>query len=225
MRIYKLSKTVLSITRNPAPFLNGLTSNALNQSQNAFLNIHGRIVATFDQITVGEDEIWIVLETSAVERVLQHLDQYIRLIGVKIKKQGWNVYFDLEGNAPFELDDRIIPQPAGRLLLTPRLLPSNVSLEDFTLFRLLNDIPWPGIDYADEFILNVSDERFVSYTKGCFLGQEPVAKVHNRSKPSWKLEVREESGCTEEEREKMTSRSVDPTSGRKLGFVFIRQTH
>ena len=90
------------------------------------------------------------------------------------------------------------------------------------LFRVVNHIPVQGIDYRDEFLLNISDEEFVSYAKGCFLGQEPISKVHNRSKPTWKLVVRYQDECTEEERQKMTSVVVDPATRRTMGFVFVR---
>ena len=49
MRNARLDKIVLSIKPNAETFLNGLTSNALDAPQNAFLNLHGRIIATFDQ--------------------------------------------------------------------------------------------------------------------------------------------------------------------------------
>jgi folate-binding protein YgfZ len=224
MKLYQLTKTVMSITRNPSAFLKGITANSLDQPQNAFLTIHGRIVATFDQVNISDDEIWIVVENSFIEPLSQHIDRYARLSGVKIEKRNDLVFYDLESSAALEEADVAISQPAGRLILTSRTLKTNVSDNEFTVFRVQNNLPWLGIDYKDEFLLNVSDDRFVSYTKGCFLGQEPVAKVHNRSKPSWKLLVKEENSCSGDEKTKMTSRAIDPRSGNVIGFVFVRQS-
>ena len=79
-----------------------------------------------------------------------------------------------------------------------------------------------GIDYqADEFILNVHEQEYVSYTKGCFLGQEPVAKVHNRAQPSRRLIVQFEDQCSPEDAARMTSKTPDPLSGRFKGFIFV----
>jgi len=79
------------------------------------------------------------------------------------------------------------------------------------------------VDYqADEFLLNIDESTYVSYTKGCFLGQEPVAKVHNRSKPTRKLVVMFEVECAPEEKPKMTSKIIDPISGRMQGFIFVK---
>jgi folate-binding protein YgfZ len=222
MKLYPLSRTVLAIHNNAALFLNGLTSNAPDKPRNAFVNIRGRIMATFDQHRVSDDEFVIAVERAFVDPLLTHLDKYIRLSGVRVEKLDRYVYFDVEEtSAPSAAGTLAIPQKKGRLLISKTLMPAQVSDEEFRLFRLQNNIPLQGVDYRDEFLLNVSDEEFVSYVKGCFLGQEPIAKVHNRSKPAWKLVVRYRDECTEEERHKMTSVVVDPATRRPRGFVFV----
>lgn len=223
MKLYPLSKTVLAIRNNAALFLNGLTSNSSDQPRNAFVNIHGRIVATFDQYRLSDDEFVIAVERAFVEPLLAHLEKYIRLSGVRVEKLDRYVYFDVEETgSPVPEGTLVIPQRKGRVLVSQALMPAQVSDEEFTLFRLRNNIPSQGVDYVNDFLLNVSDEEFISYTKGCFLGQEPIAKVHNRSKPAWKLVVRYQDQCSEEERQKMTSVVVDPATRRPMGFVFVR---
>ncbi len=222
MKLYPLNKIVLALHNNPSQFLNGLTSNSLDKPANAFLNIHGRIIATFDQLKVNDNEFLIVIEKQFLEAVLQHIDRYVRLAGVKVEQLSTQVYFDLEGNVPTQTNDYVVPQKVGRLIITTQELSANVSAEEFTLFRLKNNIPAHGIDYMDEFLLNVSEVDAVSFTKGCFLGQEPVSKVHNRSRPSWKLVVRYENECSDEEKQKMTSKVIDRATQRTLGFVFVK---
>ena len=222
MRIYKLNKTVLSLTQNPADFLNGLTSNSLDRPRNALLNLHGRIIATFDQIMIDEEEIWIILEKQFVSAVLNHLERYLKLSGVKAKELNKNVYFDLDNLYKPQDSDRAIPQKSGRMIVTDGTLSANVADDAFTLYRLKNNIPVHGLDYQDEMLLNVSEDEFVSYTKGCFLGQEFVSKVHNRSKPTWKLVVCNENECPDGEKQKMTSKAIDPQTKRVMGFVFVK---
>ena len=226
MKLYPLStKAVLAIRNNAALFLNGLTSNTPDKPRNAFVNIHGRIVATFDQYRVRDDEFVIAVERAFVEPLLAHLEKYVRLSGVRVEKLDRYVYFDLEETSvSVPAGTLAIPQKKGRLLISETLMPAQVSDEEFTLFRLQNNIPLQGVDYRDEFLLNVSDDEFVSCAKGCFLGQEPISKVHNRSKPTWKLVVRYQDQCSEEERQKITSVAVDPATRRALGFVFVPST-
>ncbi len=223
MKLCPLPRTVLAIRNNAALFLNGLTSNSSDKPQNAFVNIHGRILATFDQCRVSDDEFVIAVAQTFVEPLLAHLEKYIRLSGVRVEKLDRYVYFDLEEiGAPVPAGTLVIAQKKGRLLISEALMPAQVSDAEFMLFRLRNNIPLQGVDYTDDFLLNVSEDEFVSYTKGCFLGQEPISKVHNRSKPTWKLVVRYKDECAADEQQKMTSVAVDPATRRAMGFVFVR---
>ncbi len=219
-RLYKTAQKVLSVSHKAQEFLNGLTANSLDKPQNAFVNIHGRIIATFNQIKVSDDKFFLVVEQNFVQAVYDHVNRYARLSGTLIEEEKLLVYFDLEGGYAPQSGEWVIPQKQGQLVLTTADFPVGVSGEEFTLFRLKYNIPLLGIDYKDEMLLNVSEEDFVSYTKGCFLGQEPIAKVHHRSRPSWVLTVKYEDECSVEEKAKMTSQITDPATGRRLGFVF-----
>ncbi len=222
MKIYKLNKKVLSITNNPSPFLNGLTSNTLDKSKNAFLDVHGKIIATFDQIKINEDQFFILIEQPFVEMVLKHLDRFARLSQVGIQQEDYRVYFDLEGAYKVETNEFVIPQKLGQLVITQKDLENKVSEEEFIIFRLRNHIPVHGIDYQNEMLLNVDETEYVSFTKGCFLGQEPVSKVHNRSKPTWKLVVKYADDPSLEQKQSMTSSMVDPSTRRIFGFAFVK---
>lgn len=204
--------------------MGGLTSNTLDAPRNAFLSQHGRIIATFDQIKRGDDEYLIVIEPFALDPLMGHIKKFLMLNKTTAEPVAWNVYFDLEGSYKPVADDAVIAQKSGQMVLTTKNLPADVSDEEFTLFRLKNTIPVHGIDYTDELLLNIDEYEHVSYTKGCFLGQEPIAKVHNRSKPTWKLVVRPYDECSPEEQAKMTSKTRDPQTGKMTGFVFVKNT-
>ena len=226
-RLYKLDDTVLSVSGNAEKFLNGLTSNLLDQHLNAFLNQHGRVIAVCFQEKKQEDLFLLSVPKIAVDGLLKHLERYAKLNHITIVPSEYKSYMDIN---------------LGRVLFLKETKESNVSAKEFTLFRLDKKFPLMGVSakggsppkadqpladasggdfQADEFILNIDELAYVSYTKGCFLGQEPVAKVHNRSKPSRKLVVKFEDECSPEEASHMTSKVKDPTTGRVKGFVFL----
>ena len=152
----------------------------------------------------------IIVPQIVVDTLLKHLERYAKINQTQIEISPLKAYLDLE---------------TKQLLLKEENLPQQVSEEEFMLFRVENNLPLLGVDYQpDEFILNIDEVTFVSFTKGCFLGQEPVAKVHNRSKPTRKLVVKFEDECSDEEKPKMTSKIKDPQTGRVKGFVFIKNT-
>jgi folate-binding protein YgfZ len=221
MKLYRLDKIVLRISNNAERFLNGLTANALDRPRNAFVNQHGRIIATFDQIKTGADEYHIVVDASTQANLTSHIQKFLMLNKTLAEASDLRVYFDLEGFYTAASGEHVIPQRAGQIVLSHQEL-EVVSEDEFTLFRLKNDLPLMGVDYQkDEFLLNVHEHEFVSYTKGCFLGQEPIAKVHNRSKPTRKLVVRAQDEVPSEDVAKMTSTLKDPHTGKTLGFVFV----
>jgi tRNA-modifying protein YgfZ len=222
MRLHSLNKAVLCIRNNAERFLGGLASNTMDAPRNAFLTLHGRIIATFDQVKIGDDEFLIVVERFALEALMQHVKKFLMLNKTIAEQVSWNVYFDLDASYAVGPDEYQITQKKGQMIITPKELAANVSNEEFTLFRLKNNIPVHGVDYTDELLLNIDEYEHVSYTKGCFLGQEPIAKVHNRSKPTWKLVVRFEDELTEGENLKMTSKVSDPQSDKTMGFVFVK---
>jgi folate-binding protein YgfZ len=54
--------------------------------------------------------------------------------------------------------------------------------------RIENGRPWIGVDVTeDNFPAESSLESHVSYEKGCYLGQETIARMHYRGHPNWKL--------------------------------------
>ena len=54
--------------------------------------------------------------------------------------------------------------------------------------RIENGRPWFGADIGeDSFPAESSLESHVNYEKGCYLGQETIARMHYRGHPNWKL--------------------------------------
>ena len=155
MRLYKFPDTVFSIKGNASSFLNGITSNTLDAPLNAFLTQHGRIIATVRQQKINEDEFLVSVPSVAVDDLLKHLERYVKLSHVKIDPGEQSSSIDLD-TAPLT-----IPPSEHHT--------NSISDDEFMIFRLDHRLPLMGVDYqAGEFILNVHEYDYVSYTKGCF---------------------------------------------------------
>jgi folate-binding protein YgfZ len=63
-----------------------------------------------------------------------------------------------------------------------------VSPEAFEIARIESGVPREGVDAGENYILLESDlDAAVSYTKGCYLGQEVIARIHWRGQPAKRL--------------------------------------
>ena len=78
----------------------------------------------------------------------------------------------------------------------------------------------------DETILPAEaglDETHVSFTKGCYPGQEPIARLHYRGRPNRRLRVLEVEGASPGDEilrgDKAVGRVTSAVPGRALGYV------
>jgi folate-binding protein YgfZ len=58
----------------------------------------------------------------------------------------------------------------------------------WNLRRVEAGLPWFGVDAGDTFPKECRLDHLVRYDKGCFLGQETLARMHFRGHPNWLLE-------------------------------------
>ncbi len=222
MRLYLCDqKIILRIYNQGIRFIKDYSTNTAAASQSAFIDVKGRIVAFFDQHRVNEDEMWVVMERKAFPVFQEKFSKYLYLTDVKIEPlETRRVYWDLDKEVVPGEGDVFIPAQAGRLWLTASKPVSNVSKAQMNLFRVKNNIPWQGIDFNEEMVLCVAEEGRISFLKGCYLGQEVVARVHYKGKPPKKLVVKLLRDCPKAQRPLLTSRVTDPATGDFIGFVF-----
>ena len=117
------------------------------------------------------------------------------------------------------------------LLAREGVLP--VAEEDLEALRVEAGIPRFGVDFGpDNFPKETGIEEAVSYTKGCYLGQEVVARIHYRGGVQKMMRRLEIEGNPEpasklffEGREAGTATTVvcSPLSGRTLGLGIVHK--
>ena len=176
-----LDKTVLKFNNEPEKFLNALTTNELDKPLTAFLDRFGKLIALANQIKIN-NEIYMIIESKFKEQLLNHLEKYLKLSKTKVEDSKLKVihYMDTK--------ERGIQLSIGKLVLLEKIEKVNeISDEEYLKVRLENNIPIQGIDFSSEMFLEVNLLEAISFTKGCYLGQEIIARVHARSKPVRKL--------------------------------------
>lgn len=219
MRIIQLDKQAFLFSNNPKDLLGGISSNTLDAAKNALLTAQGKIIAVCDQKQLDDDRLLWVVDDFAADGCRNMFEKFAVFTQTKYEQRPDAIYYDLDGDAPADGTCIVLPQEQGYIIVGGQF-ETNVSAEEFIQFRLDHHLPLHGIDFTDEMLLNVFPENYVSYTKGCFVGQEVIARVHNLSQPPRKLVVRYADQCSETEQQQMTSKTPDP-SNRTRGFVFV----
>jgi folate-binding protein YgfZ len=213
------SLTVLRVRPQAAAFLRQYTTHLIEAPRAAFLTREGRLVAAVRQCKISDDEALLVLDGACAERLSAHLSRYLALADTKIEPAGeYAVYFDSAASAP-GAGERVIPEKAGQFLLSEDRNKTAAWTEaDYTRFRVEHGIAEQGVDFNDEMPLCI-DPSWIHFDKGCYLGQEIVARVHYRGAPPKRLTVKKESECSPEERLRLTSKT--DTAGGVAGFLFV----
>jgi tRNA-modifying protein YgfZ len=116
----------------------------------------------------------------------------------------------------------------GEEVLDERPDGDEVSTEEFERWRIESGIPRWGAE-IDERILPAEaglTETHVSFTKGCYPGQEPIARQHYRGKVNRRLAVLDVEGTPAPDTEviyegKGVGRVTSSVAGVALGFVRV----
>ncbi|HLC63166.1 MAG TPA: hypothetical protein VJJ21_02505 [Candidatus Nanoarchaeia archaeon] len=185
---YKLLDNYVSkLTQDQEKFLNSLTTNELDKPVNAFLDKLGKLIVLVYQLK-KKDAIYLSIPNKYEQQLNQHLQPYLRLSKVKMEKTNLKAVHIVPEKEEEEIGTLIIQQNIGYITLLENVDQlkhlKEVSEEEYKKIRLENNLPSQGIDFNNEMFLEVNIPEAISYTKGCYLGQEIIARVHHKSKPS-----------------------------------------
>jgi folate-binding protein YgfZ len=193
------------------PLLQGLVTNDVEKLNDhpilfaAWLSPQGRFWHDFFIIKAGNDSYFITPETSHQPDLLKKLSLYKLRKDVTIKEEADSLKLVASlKNLPeteglwFE-DPRIAAM--GYLGIVPKTLDAKGSLEAYDAHRILLGVPDGGRDLVvDKAIIlenNYNELNGISWDKGCYMGQELMARTHHRGEVRKKLvPVKVDGGST-----------------------------
>lgn len=159
-----------------------------------FLNAKGKILG-HGLITCREAELVVVGAPGQGARLIEHLDRYILREDVQLRDATHERTLLLAARAvdisPVSFEWAIIPSERARVLEAPtgerERLTRGISEhkllladhESWEAARVEAGFPLYGIDFDDSNLPQEvgRDSRAISFTKGCYLGQETVARI------------------------------------------------
>lgn len=208
------------------------------------------------------DELLLVLPAASAEAALALLDAHVVMEDVVLSLDPALVVVTvqgpeaaaLRGERPDALDADRLGLGGGFDLLVPRadadgtaaaLEPAararggaRVGPSGFELARVRCGIPKLGVDFGENTLPQEAGlaARAVSFTKGCYLGQEPVVMLEHRGRPPKRLFVVRTAGAVEAEASleaegggaagRITTVAPGPEpDGSLLGFALIKHAH
>jgi folate-binding protein YgfZ len=184
-----------------------------------------RVIAPMRVLRRGEDDFLLLTEPELGETLRDELLRMRFAAKAEIELEEHSSYLLLgENGAGVPHDDYGVPAVEVLDQDPPEGLPS-LSEEDLERLRVEAGTPRFGNEIDDRVLPAEAGlvDRAVSLTKGCFPGQEPVARLHYRGHANRKLRVLEVDGArvgAEIVRDgKVVGRVTSVARGRALAYV------
>jgi len=157
------------------------------------LTAKARVIAPLVVLRRADDDFLVLTEPGLGRVVREHLTRMRLRAQCEIESEEHESVLVLDGREGFATD-----WPGAREVLDAGLVPT-LSEEDIELRRIESGVPrWKR--EIDDRILPAEaglDASHVSFSKGCYPGQEPVARLHFRGHPNRGLRVLELDGVPE----------------------------
>jgi len=175
------------------------------------LTAKARIIAPLRVLRRGDDDFLLITEPELGERVRVELFRFRFAAKAEIEPEEHEAWLVLGG------DEVLDARPDG----------IDVGEEEVERWRIEEGIPRWGRE-LDETILPAEaglTETHVSFTKGCYPGQEPIARQHYRGKVNRRLRVLEVEAAQPGDEihlgEKVVGRVTSAVRGVALGYVRV----
>lgn len=239
--------------REAIQFLNGLITNDVAKLEDgatmraAFPNAQGRLLATV-RILKKDDRFLFETEAATREKVFQNLFRFTFAGDFFVEDLSDNFrYFEIS-DSRFQIPnfdsiefqsafgkDFFVPNNATEDFASELKNQNGVEISDelYELLRVENGDPKYGVDMDETTIVpELGIDGLISYNKGCYIGQEIIARIHFRghiAKQLTGLILKAEAKAGDELKSaegksagRITSVAFSPTLQKFIALAFVR---
>jgi folate-binding protein YgfZ len=180
------------------------------------LTAKARVIAPLVVWRRGEEDFLLLTEPELGDVVRTHLTRMRLRAHCEIEPEEHDSVLVLGGD-----DGLVTDWPGARELIDAGLEPT-LPEDELELRRIEAGVPRWGREIDDRILPAEAglDETHISFSKGCYPGQEPVARLHFRGHANRELRVVELDGDPEVER--VTSEATRP-DGSRVGLAYVRR--
>jgi folate-binding protein YgfZ len=180
------------------------------------LTAKARVIAPLVVLRRGEDDFLVLTEPGLGEAVRAELTRLRFRSRCEIEPEEHESALVFGGDDGFATD-----WPGAREVLDAGLAPT-LTAEQLELRRIEEGVPRWGREIDDRILPAEAglDRTHVSFSKGCYPGQEPIARLHYRGHANRELRVVELDDGVEVER--VTSEATRP-DGSRVALAYVRR--
>jgi len=256
---YRQPRGLISVRGTEAvQFLDGMITNDVKTlvdgglMKAALPNAQGRLLAVV-RVTRNGERLLIETEGATRQKVFDHLFRFTMAGDFQVEDLSEEysyirvfdrsfipitppfIEFDRKGGTEYFVHSEDAPDFVGELRYLDAVA---VSDELFEVLRIESGTPLYGVDMDENTIVpEIGVEEMISYTKGCYVGQEIIARIHFRGHVAKQLtgvvaadksdltpgvEITTKDG---KNAGRVTSVTVSPKLQKTVGLAYVRYDH
>ena len=180
------------------------------------LTAKARVIAPLVVWRRGEEDFLVLTEPGLGDRV------HAELVRLRFRARCEIEAEEHESALVFGADDGFATDWPGAREVIDSVLEPTLGAAELELRRIEAGVPRWGSEIDDSILPAEAglDATHISFSKGCYPGQEPIARLHYRGHPNRELRVVELSDSTEVER--VTSEATRP-DGSRVALAYVRR--
>ena len=196
-----------------------------------FTDVKAHVIAYAWVARLEEDRYMALLTSPRAESLHAHLDRYLIREQVELTitpPSSWVLSDSADPGLVIPIIDGVVARQGDLAAEGPR-----IDDEVFHRYRIAMRVPLDGVDVGERNLPQEVDrnEQAISFTKGCYLGQEPVARIDALGRVNWLLRAVEIDGPAPQRDadlllgEKAAGRitSSVPTETGSLALAYVRR--
>ena len=180
------------------------------------LTAKARVIAPLVVWRRGADDFLVLTEPGLGDRVREELLRLRFRATCEIEAE------EHASQLVFDADDGFASDWPGAREVLDAELPATLDADELELRRIEAGVPRWGREIDDRILPAEAglDSTHISFSKGCYPGQEPIARLHYRGHANRELRVVELGGNVEVER--VTSEATRP-DGSRVALAYVRR--
>lgn len=158
-----------------------IKDNCITYQFAAHLNHKGRIIANFIIINPEIDTYYLITNRELVDTILPRLKMFILRSKVVISEEQRHIIFTNSNDHVNASNFNIRLANNHLLTITDKDFSNNINIQHWNQFLVNHGITLIHKETTEQFIpqqINLDDLNGISFTKGCYTGQEIVARTH-----------------------------------------------
>ncbi len=187
----------------------------------AFCDLKGRVITDFTAVLTSETTVLMRVSEGVAALLQEHLAKYLMFSKTKMTSLDWHCWGCSDSSESATSGIRV-PRPDGHseVWSSPSNPPAHaMPATKWLLFRIKRGLARIHEHSVCKYLpqdLNYDLNGFVDFDKGCYTGQEIIARLHYRGQPKRRLSLLTVRSSTQPASDE---RIIDSATGKSIGSV------